>query len=422
MANYLFLVGMYYPRSSANGVCCKNIVNELIKQGHRVTCVVNADINRGKDEYIDGAQVLRVKPRLSYRLQEWSYYHPESRYTLLINKLGSLLNKISLFTMYIFWPKISPRCTYRFYKRAQKICSIEQFDAVVAVYTPIETLYAGYLLKRKIPEIKFIPYYLDALAGGWGPSKWSSKKTDRRTRKLERKIDIIADMIISMRSSEKYHTTYPLTEINLNKRIYLDVPTYVENTIHTVKSDNKSCQITVIYSGSIHFPDRDPRPLLRHFLKLCEDLDVVLVFIGNNNCPFIFEDYSKKSGGRIKLLGQLSHENAVLRMQEADFFVNIGNTNPNTVPSKIFEYIQFGKPIISTYLIEDEPSIRYLKKYGNYFLLDERETSDFETQNNKLRDFLCQKDDFAERNDNKALFYENTPQAFIDNIVKFRKQ
>ena len=191
MANYLFLVGMYYPRSSANGVCCKNIVNELIKQGHRVTCVVNADINRGKDEYIDGAQVLRVKPRLSYRLQEWSYYHPESRYTLLINKLGSLLNKISLFTMYIFWPKISPRCTYRFYKRAQKICSMEQFDAVVAVYTPIETLYAGYLLKRKIPEIKFIPYYLDALAGGWGPSKWSSKKTDRRTRKLERKIDII---------------------------------------------------------------------------------------------------------------------------------------------------------------------------------------------------------------------------------------
>ena len=68
MAKYLFLLGMYYPRSSANGVCCKNLVDALVNAGHEVTCIVNDDITRSKDEYIDGAHILRIKARLHYRM------------------------------------------------------------------------------------------------------------------------------------------------------------------------------------------------------------------------------------------------------------------------------------------------------------------------------------------------------------------
>ena len=80
MIRCLFLAGMYYPRSSANGVCCKNLVDELIKQGHSVTCVVNGDITRQDEEFIDGARILRIKPRLYYRMKEWCHYHPDSKY------------------------------------------------------------------------------------------------------------------------------------------------------------------------------------------------------------------------------------------------------------------------------------------------------------------------------------------------------
>ncbi len=420
MAKYLFLQGMYYPRSSANGVCCKNIVDELIHQGHSVTCIVNNDITRPVEEYIDGAHVLRVKPRLHYRIQEWCYYHPSKRLNKLFNDFAYLINKVQLFIMSAFWPRISPMYTFRFYRKAVNVYKKERFDAVIAVYTPIDTLYAGYMLKRKFPAIKFIPYYLDALAGGWGPSLWLKENIDKRTRKLEYKIDKLANIVVSMESAKEYHINRPLfSEDRINiSRVYLDVPTFVSHVkVPRLRQKTNKSTITIMYSGSIHFPDRDPRPLLKHFVTISKKADVELLFIGKNDCQSIFNEYINASNGKIKCIGQFSHLEAIAKLSEADILVNIGNSNPNTVPSKIFEYIQLRKPIISTYVIENEPSIPYLKKYGNYFLLDERPEVDFEKINQELFAFImhppkCEEKDFSK------IFYLNTPQAFTDILDK----
>ena len=417
MAKYLFLLGMYYPRSSANGVCCKNIVDELIAQGYDVTCIVNSDLTRPEYEIIDGAKIFRIKPRLYYRMQEWCYYHPKSKYNNIIKALSIIINKATLFIMSSIWPIVSPGYTFRFYNKAKQLHKSEKFDAVIAVYTPIDTLYAGYLLKKTFNNIKFIPYYLDALAGGWGPTRWSKEKIDRRTRKLEMKIDRIADILISMKSSEKYHTENPLNKQDSTKRVYLDVPTFAYNKENTENCEaGKNNNIIVLYSGSIHFPDRDPRPLLKHFVSICKECDVELWFMGNNNCQSLFDEYKKISGGRIKTIGQFSHKEAIAIMSKVDAFVNIGNTNPNTVTSKIFEYIQFRKPIISTYSIVDEPAIPYLKKYENHFFLDERKEADFEKVNTSLKRFLLQ-DHYDSKIDYSKVYYLNTPQAFIDTIT-----
>lgn len=413
MAKYLFLLGMYYPRSSANGVCCKNLVDALVKAEHEVTCIVNDDITRSEDEYIDGAHILRIKPRLHYRILEWCYYHPDSKQKKIIKVLANIINKLILFIMSPYWPKVSPCYTKRFYRKAIHEHVKTNFDAVIAVYTPVDTLYAGYLLKKKYPEIKFIPYYLDALAGGWGPMKWSNEKINKRTRLLEQKIDAVADIVVSMKSSEAYHRMFPMIESE-GKRVFLDVPTFVEikDSGISIECKNKK-NITVLYSGSIHFPDRNPLPLLKHFAIICNKLHVELLFMGSNNCQHIFDEYEKISNGKIRTIGQFSHSEAIQRLRSADVLVNIGNTNPNTVTSKIFEYMQFKKPIISTFSIENEPSIPYLEKYGNYFLLDERSESDFQKVNEQLQTFLLSNKTVEDKN-YESIFYLNTPHAFID--------
>ena len=48
-------------------------------------------------------------------------------------------------------------------------------------------------------------------------------------------------------------------------------------------------------------------------------------------------------------MGRVSHTVAIQYMSEADFLLNIGNSISSMVPSKIFEYISTGKPIISIY-------------------------------------------------------------------------
>lgn len=408
---------MYYPRSSANGVCCKNVVDALVKYGHEVTCIVNGDHTRPREEIIDGAHIIRIKPRLYYRLLEWCYYHGEARITKMINIVATIINKIQLFIMSPWWPRISPFYTQRFYRAAIQLIAHEGYDTIVAVYTPIDSLYAGYLLKKKFPKIRFIPYYLDALAGGWGPTIWSSDIIDSRTRNLETIIDDVADFVISMQSSISYHSSYPLANAERIQRYYLDVPTFIPEKIKNYPPKIHDNLIRVLYCGSIHFPDRDPRPLLKHFVQICCKYNVELVFIGSNNCPNIFNDFISLTNNKIRLIGQVSHETAMEYLETADFLINIGNTNPNTVTSKIFEYMQFRKPIISTYKIENEPAIPYLKKYGCYFLLNENDDCDFETHHKNLCDFIMSKHEINVQDFSKT-FYLNTPQAVIDLLNK----
>ena len=60
----------------------------------------------------------------------------------------------------------------------------------------------------------------------------------------------------------------------------------------------------------------------------------------------------KKSQGEIKEIYKMT-----------DVLVNIGNLIINQIPSKIFEYISTGKPIINIYKTLKCPTLKYTKKY-----------------------------------------------------------
>ena len=77
--------------------------------------------------------------------------------------------------------------------------------------------------------------------------------------------------------------------------------------------------------------------------------------------------------------------------------------------------MQFRKPIISTYTIENEPAIAYLSEYGGSFFLDERPESDFNRINSELADFVTGRKPVEEK-DYTNIYYLNTPQAFIDTL------
>ena len=85
-------------------------------------------------------------------------------------------------------------------------------------------------------------------------------------------------------------------------------------------------------------------------------------------------------------------------------------------PSKIFEYMSYGKKIISTYPIQADTSIKYLKKYKNSLLLDEsKPITDAVLQEVKM--FATDSEVEIDETELMQEFYDNTPQAFIDAIT-----
>lgn len=220
---FLYILGAYKPKASANGICSENIIEQLIKGGHSVTVISNAA--RGVPEYSvqpDGVEVYRVKQRLYLRLKEYGDAKSGSVIGKVVLSVAFCINKLQLFFTAASWPVISYSTVNRFKKAALKLCEKEKFDAVISVYTPIESLLAGFEVKKKHPEIKFYPYFLDSLAFGYGPKYFGKEKTFSRGIAIEKKIFPSADKIILMKSSEDQQKKYN-SEFS-DKLCFLDIP------------------------------------------------------------------------------------------------------------------------------------------------------------------------------------------------------
>ncbi|MEG1861802.1 MAG: hypothetical protein RRY07_10475 [Bacteroidaceae bacterium] len=410
MRSILFILGKYYPKSSANGICCKNIVEECKQQGFDITCVINSDVTRPQHEEINGVEVYRIKPRLYYRILDWCEYNEGSTFFNPLRVVANTLNKIQLAIMSPFWPFVSPLYTFRFYRQAKKLLNARHYDVIISAYTPIDSVLAGHLLKKEFPDIKYVPYYLDALAGGWGPMKWSKAKIEKRTRYWEKKFNSNADVVVSMMSAKHYHEIHPMD--GNYRRLFLDVPTFVESKVNV--SNKKKQNLVALYAGSINYPQRNPVPLLDAFASFCEAYNIELRLIGSCNCKNLLDEYSEKTKGKIKYLGSMAHTETLQEEAEADFLINFGVSNPYTIPCKIFEYMQLRKPIISSASIENEAAIEYLEKYGSSFIFDER--ADTTTTHKQLLQYILSNPTVGDA-DYSRVFYKNTPAAFCD-IIK----
>ncbi|WP_078543564.1 glycosyltransferase [Litchfieldia alkalitelluris] len=415
MKRVLVLVG---ESLSANGICANAVMNELKIKGYEVICLTNQEFNQKNRENKKGVKIEKVKPRLTYRMNFWCKNHG-GFLSRLIKKVSFILNKAKLVISIPTWPLISPFYTYRFYKSAKKLYKNHKYDCIISIYTQIDTVIAGYFIKKKYPEVKFIPYFLDSLSGGYGPKMFSKQWVIKRGLTWERKLLKIADKIIIMKSSERHHQIYSNGESYYSRIKVLDIPLLTslsDKDTTTDLLDNKKTNI--VYVGSIPCHIRNPKYSLEVFKKLNIE-NCRLTIIGTNTCPDLIkkaQEDSKKN--EIVLIDQISHEEVISALRSADVLLNIGNNIASMVPSKIFEYMSVGKPILSFYPIENDPSIKYLEHYPLSLSVKE----DW----NELKDNVLKVENFIKGSCGKTVnleefeekMYKNTPKAFVEELEK----
>lgn len=412
---FLYILGAYKPKASANGLCSENIIKQLSESGHSVTVISN--LLRGTPKYSrepDGTEIYRVKQRLYLRLKDFG----ETSHGKITGRLALhtayFLNKLQLLFTASSWPMISRVTVNRFKKNALKLCAKEKFDAVIAVYTPIESLLAGFEVKKKHPDIIFYPYFLDSLAFGYGPKYFSSEKTLARGLAIEKKIFPFADKIILMKSSEEKQKEYN-PEFS-DKFCFLDIPMLKKQDTLPPETGKEADKIKLLFVGSIASAVRDPDTLISALSKI-ENESLHCEFIGNIDCPQKFDEWKKTYGERLTFTPFMPHEQLIQKLGEADILLNIGNLVSTMVPSKIFEYMSYGKPIISTYEIENEPSAKYLCDYPYALLLNGKDSP--ETNAEKIEKFIS---DTAGKHTDfdmlKTKFVLNTPEEFVKRVTE----
>ena len=151
-------------------------------------------------------------------------------------------------------------------------------------------------------------------------------------------------------------------------------PNIIENTIISSNKFFSDEHINIVFVGFLYPDIRNPKFLLDLLSSTSKNIKLYIIggVRGNFELNF-FENYKSNLGDRFEILGKKSQKDCLQITNEADILVNIGNTVPNFLPSKIFDYISTGKPILNICKLDNCPTLEYMEKYNNCLNIFEKE-------------------------------------------------
>ena len=263
------------------------------------------------------------------------------------------------------------------FEMALQTIKAEEFDVIIAVAGNFNVVEAVRIFVNKNPNVKFIIYQVDPCA--------SNEIFDRRTYndriRFEKNAYVVADHVLT--------TKIICDEVDLrydgvfsSKFHAVEFPNVSQKTIMVPENDRQEV-IKCIFAGSLSLAIRNPEYTYRLFV--CQDAQQVrfdLIGVAVDELPV------KYRNGCINCFGRLSLDDAREKMSEADVLVNIGNSMTNQVPSKLFEYISYGKPIVNICKNRNCPTLPYLDKYPYVLNLFEEDNL-FDEQVEKLHAFIA---------------------------------
>lgn len=411
MEKILFFTSNYYPEATANGICSDEIMQELINRGFEVHLICYGNYKYPKQEILNGVHVNRVRMPIFHNLDIYSSTVENFSLSQSIRFISFFIKRFKLLLYLPLYPMTSLTTVLNFYRKANKLQKVHDFKMVISSYNPIEGLITGFLLKRKFKKINYVMYILDSLSNTGSGKFLNSKILQKIGWHWENIFYANADQILLMKSHETYHKSVRYKKFK-NKMEFVDIPLLTKNNDEAKNemdfiSENQL--LKVVYTGGLDSNRRNPRNALAVFSKLnISNLNVS--FYSRGDCENIIKEFEEKTNGKIERKGLVSHEESLNKIKESNFLLSIGNLNSDMIPSKIFEYMAAGKPIIHFYKDDRDSSVPYLLKYPLVLLINENEDEDVNSL--KIKEFM-------ETNLNKKINYEQIKNIFIMNTPEF---
>lgn len=405
----LLVLGDYYPNPSANGICIKKIVDEFKRQGYTVECVVTNTAGIKKDMVLDGVTLHFVEPPLVWKL----YYCANKQKNNKIKKIVLLLRKLIIYIRFPFlaisYPAESSTYKDRIVKKIREALNSDKFDAVIGVNKPAEAIWGAYEA-LKDSDIPFISYFLDPFVGGIKRNRILGEDNSfKKLQEIEKAIVDYSTACVFMKEHKESFTARYREEY-LDKTSFLGVPLLENNMVDkSTKTSNK--EKTVIYAGTVYKDIRNPAYIMEVFKHITNVK--LIMYISNPN-----DWVANYSNSNVEIRGRIPHDQVINEMRRADALLNIGNSDSIFAPSKIIECIGFGKPIISTFRVDGDSSVHYLKDYPCAAVIDERNV-DVKDAASMIQEIL-QSDNsrLINYNNLKKIYSENDPEIFVNIINK----
>ncbi len=371
---YLFVIHSYFPYEDANTNCLMPIVNKL-KEDNEVIILANGQKSRYSQPSIENEiQVYRYKKRFDTKVLSFlvkGRKHIKSSqlfYNWLIRIICWLLLMLSFpyiaFYRYAYKTKIYTD-EYVCMQYIKKIINEKGINILITISAPSYPHYSALSLAKskysKKRGIKWLAYFMDPDA------TYMMVPPENRLPKVmqEKQIYQYTDLILLPPEMYKENITNEFQEF-VHKMVELkfaNLKPIINNGNYSDLLKEKF--IECAYIGSLNDERiRNPKGLL-NLIKNIDNNNFRFHLIGVISDRILSEIVKIKQINdlRVVIHGKCSLDKCYFFIKNANLLINIGNNCTNQMPSKVFDYIASGKPIVNFYAIENDTSKSYLSEY-----------------------------------------------------------
>ena len=388
--NVLFVAYKYYPYKSSTSNCVRAIVERMREEGIEVGFInLTGDSRLPKEIEDNGVRIYNI---FDEYYASAHILFGEKRHLLFLRTAALRIMKklgISIYRTSI--------------NRIKKVLNqyAEGYDLLIPVCAAVQTAWAC-MEYCACHQKKYLLYQVDPI----GTNKVYEKQPFME--KLEEQIYRKASCIITtpiIAEEKKDNPAYDHAKI-----LPLEFPNLRNLTAAKVNADAPRREIRFFYSGRFYSGVRDCTFALKVF-SLIQNEKMRIVFAGTGQEDTISEYRNGALHGKLEFLGEISLDESFSNMQRADILINIGNNVVNQVPSKLFDYISTGKPIINFCKFKECPTIPYLEKYNNAINIVEGERT-IEEQAQLVSAFILS-------NLGKTLTFDEISSIFPENTAEY---
>ncbi len=399
----LVLAYEYYPTENANTRIIHNTCEILADQFDIDLVTPEVAVDHPDQVPLIHFRIIRV-PSYSFHKEKCTAKPTPATYARMLSE--KLLGKLD---------HDDTRMLERLYEReVRKAVNLKNYDAVVSFSAPILAHGCASRMVRGT-NVAWIPVCLDPYFSHriFGP-----EGLEERKKREEKYMEPALKVLVAYPTDRDYLRAGVAFA---DKLISVEMPGVAQAPVAPALGLDHWGQVPVIHSlragffGSMYREIRDPRPAIALFSEVAKDPEITVTFAGHlEGLP---EEELFPKDGNIQYLGKLSGDDLAKAYAETDVLINIGNSVDNQMPSKIFEYISTGKPIINIYKSPECPTLKYLTRYPLALNLPE---TDLQSKAAEVQFFIkANKTNRVPAEDIQIAFEANTFESFAASIAKW---
>lgn len=353
------LVGGYYPYfGNPMGIVLDNLVDALV------------------DKF--DVTILAVK-RNSAHTDSSQFFHKGAKVVTITSKMHDLLLQQNRFAKswcrILSWVKFGRFEDYlidMMFKAMVYVYENNPFDVIMSLGFPMQLHEAAMKFRNKYKNVKWITYSTDSCYGNSNLVSYRNAilKKVAVSRLIRREYVYRRNADHNFVSREIFNSTAESFQHVSDKSTILDYTILPKKQVESVV---KNEVLHIVYAGGMPLKMRDPSYFLGILCALPNALKVQLDVYLIGAKPSALLEAERMFPQRVVVYDAVSHDEIDnIYNQRADVLLNLGNDSDVFSPSKLFDYVSTGLPIIDVYykgrasnpVVSKHPMALRIENYG----------------------------------------------------------